>query len=260
GQLAGRRRHHRGPTWRSLSRDATLGHAHATRPPCSSHGTALNRANDGLDRREHLGVGAAAADVPAQVIADLVLGRGGVLAEQALHGHDHAPRAVAALERLVLQERLLDTVQLAVLGQPLDRRDLPVLDVAGQHETGADRLAVEQHRARAAHADATALQGPAQAQIVAQHVEERLVGLDQQLAPLAVDRRGDRLPHASLSWCRRMASSTRSGRIGISLTRAPPSALATALAIAGATAMIADSPMPLAPNGPSGCGVSTSNE
>src|SRR5262249_53194253 len=148
------------PTWRSLSDRARRRHAHITRPPCSGHRTLLHRADDGLDRGEHFAVRAAAADIPAQVIADLVLGRGGVLAEQALHGHDQPPRAVAALECLVLQERLLAAVQLAVLGQPLDRRDLPVLDVAGKHETGADRLAVEQHRARAAHADATALQGP----------------------------------------------------------------------------------------------------
>ena len=38
--------------------------------------------------------------------------------------HDHAGRAEPALEALRLDELLLHGMQLAVLGQPLDRRDL----------------------------------------------------------------------------------------------------------------------------------------
>ena len=48
-----------------------------------------------------------------------------------------------------------------------------------------------------------------------------------------------------------------SGFIGKSLMRIPPSALAMALPMAGATGGSAASPIPLAPKGPSGWGVST---
>src|SRR5262245_66687668 len=61
-------------------------------------------------------------------------------------------------------------------------------------------------------------------------------------------------------WLRSSAATILSGRIGKSLMRMPPSALAMALPIAGATGGNAASPTPLAPEGPSGWGVSTKTE
>src|SRR5262245_40821247 len=61
-------------------------------------------------------------------------------------------------------------------------------------------------------------------------------------------------------WLRSSAATILSGRIGKSLMRMPPSALAMALPIAGATGGNAASPTPLAPKGPSGWGVSTKTE
>src|SRR6516165_1903682 len=60
--------------------------------------------------------------------------------------------------------------------------------------------------------------------------------------------------------CSFTAFNTRSGRIGRSLIRKPPNALAIALPIAGSTGPNAASPTPFAPYGPSGCGVSTITE
>src|SRR5215510_11639134 len=57
-----------------------------------------------------------------------------------------------------------------------------------------------------------------------------------------------------------IAVRTRSGRSGKSLNRIPPNAFATAFPIAGSTDPSPASPTPLAPNGPSGCGVSTNND
>jgi hypothetical protein len=50
------------------------------------------------------------------------------LAQQRDRGHDLARRAVAALERVVLHERRLHRMQIAVVGgQPFDRGDLTAL-------------------------------------------------------------------------------------------------------------------------------------
>ena len=68
-------------------------------------------------------------------------------------------RAVAALERVVVDERLLQRVQLVAARQPFDRRDLRAVVRDRQREAGVHPPAVEQHRARAALAVVAALLG-----------------------------------------------------------------------------------------------------
>ena len=46
-------------------------------------------------------------------MADLVLGRSGIRAEQVKRGQQHARRAESALERVVLAERLLQRMEAA---------------------------------------------------------------------------------------------------------------------------------------------------
>src|SRR5215472_1946777 len=76
-------------------------------------------------------------------------------------GHDKlAGGAGAALEALVLDERL-DQVRLAA-GDALDRPDLPTLGAPGQEDAGADRVAIDQHRAGPADTHPTALPGAAE--------------------------------------------------------------------------------------------------
>ena len=65
------------------------------------------------DRRADVRVRGAAADVAAHELGDVLVGGGVALLEQLDGGHDLPGRAVAALERVVLDERLLHRVQLA---------------------------------------------------------------------------------------------------------------------------------------------------
>ena len=69
-------------------------------------------------------VAGAAAQVALEADPHLLLGGVRVLVEQVDALHDHPRRAEAALEAVALAEGLLHRVQLAVLGQPLDRGDL----------------------------------------------------------------------------------------------------------------------------------------
>ena len=71
-----------------------------------------------LHRPDDVVVAGAAADVALERVADLLLGRARVLAQQAHRGEHEAGRAVAALEARGARERLLDGVQRAVRREP----------------------------------------------------------------------------------------------------------------------------------------------
>ena len=94
--------------------------------------------------------------------------------------HDHAGRAVAALEAAVVDERLLERMQLAVAGEALDRRDVLALDVLQRGLARSDGLAVDDHRAGAADPGAAAVLRSGELEVGAQHPEERavLVGVE----------------------------------------------------------------------------------
>src|SRR3954464_15837234 len=102
-------------------------------------------------------VGGAAADVAAHELGDVLIRRGVALLEQLHRGHDLTGRAVAALEGVVLDERPLHRVKLAVRRQALDRRDL--VPLAGDRERQAREhpSAIHPDRAGAARALVAAL-------------------------------------------------------------------------------------------------------
>src|SRR5437763_13307487 len=68
-------------------------------------------------------VGAAAADVAFHEADDLFFAGTGILAEQGDARHDYARRAVAALQGVMIENRLLQWVQSPVAFQSLYRRD-----------------------------------------------------------------------------------------------------------------------------------------
>ena len=72
-----------------------------------------------LDGRDDVGIGAAAADIAAHQLADLVGGRAPALRRSGRPRADLAGRAVAALEGVVLDERLLHRVELAACARGL---------------------------------------------------------------------------------------------------------------------------------------------
>src|SRR3954462_7827731 len=63
---------------------------------------------DVAHRAHDVVVAGAAAEVALEPVADLFLARVRVAPEEVGGGHDHAGRAVAALERVVVPERLLE--------------------------------------------------------------------------------------------------------------------------------------------------------
>src|SRR6476659_2389949 len=143
------------------------------------------------DRLDDVLVPRAPAEVPLEGLADLRLRRRRVLLQVAGGRHQHARRAVAALESVVAMERILERVQGPVRpGQRLDRRDLAAVRLDGEERAGLHRLAVEVHRARAAGRRVAPDVGSGESQLLPEEVDEERARLDIGLAPRPVD--GDR--------------------------------------------------------------------
>ena len=123
-------------------------------------------------------VAGAAAEVARERLADLLLGRVRVALQQVGRGHDHARRAVAALQAVVLPERLLQRVQRAFLAHSLDRRDLGAVGLDGEQRAGLDRLAVEVDGARAAVGRVAADVRAGEPERLAQEVDQEQAGFD----------------------------------------------------------------------------------
>src|SRR5258707_375329 len=58
-----------------------------------------------------------------------------MIGEQLARGEDHAGRAEAALQGVVIPESLLERIELAVLSQPFDGEDLAPFRLDGEHGT-----------------------------------------------------------------------------------------------------------------------------
>ncbi len=98
---------------------------------------------------------------------------------------------------MLIPEGLLDRVQLAVLGQALDRRQAAALGLDGEHGAALDRLAVDQDRARAALARIASDMSACEPQVVSEIVHEQQARLDLMLVPAAVDGCRDLVFHHS---------------------------------------------------------------
>src|SRR6185436_13004139 len=119
-----------------------------------------------------------------------------VALEERAGGHQHARRAEAALQRVLLGEGFLHRVQLAALLQALDGVDAAAVGLHGEHRARLHRLAVELDRAHAAMRRVAADVGAGQAQVLADEVHQQQPRLDLGFAHRAVHRDADLVFHA----------------------------------------------------------------
>ena len=96
-------------------------------------------------------------------------------------------RAVAALERIVLDERCLHGMERVAGGKPLDSGDLRPLVHHCERQAGVDPPSLDQDRARAAGALVAPFLGSGQAQMLAQGVEERGARIQLQALRTTID-------------------------------------------------------------------------
>src|SRR5580692_9593727 len=105
------------------------------------------------DRRNEAGVSRAAAEMPFYRLANLSFRRLRVAAQQSRRRNHESRRAVAALYRMILSERFLQSRQL--IRKPLKPGYCPPRRLHRQHETRTDRLGNHQDAARPAISFAT---------------------------------------------------------------------------------------------------------
>src|SRR5437879_2803224 len=158
-------------------------------------------------------VGAAAADVRHRGV-DIGVARAAVLGEQRYRGHDLAGLAVAALRHVLGDPGPLHGVAPA-RRQPFDRGHALPGRRRDRHHAGAHRGAVEMHGAGAALGDAASELRAGEAEVVAQHPQERRVGRDVHGLAFAVAGEDDR-GHDALraAGCRESGVATGKGEGG----------------------------------------------
>src|SRR5262249_13237677 len=152
-----------------------------------------------LDRVDDVHVARAPAEVARDAPADLVLAGLRVLLEESVAGHEHARRAVSALETVLGHEAFLEGMKLAVLLEPLHRHDLPAI---GLHREDRARLhgpAVQEDGPGGAVCRAAADVRAREPKDLPDQVHEEETRLDVRLELLAVDGHLDlHAPH--LPW------------------------------------------------------------
>ena len=132
-------------------------------------------------------MGATAAQVASQRIADLLFAGLGCFVEQGLRGHQHAVDAIATLRGLRVNEGLLQTVGLGGRAQTLKRGDGFGLHRLRGGDTRADRLAIDHDGAGTALTQAATEFRALQAQLVTQGVQQWNVWISVELSFFTVD-------------------------------------------------------------------------
>src|ERR1700722_13255721 len=142
-----------------------------------------------MDRIDDAVIGPAAAEIAAHPLPQLIVTeryhlrleiRSDVtrhavakLGRHADRRADLTGRAIAALESVVFDERLLQGMQRAGSAEALDRGDLAALILNGQSEAGIDALAINQNGASAAGPLIAPLLRAEKVQMFAQEIEKR---------------------------------------------------------------------------------------
>src|SRR5262244_2119912 len=158
-------------------------------------------------------IAGAAAVIAGEMHADLFAARNAAAGEQFLRGEQHARRAVAALQGVARDERLLQIGDLVRSGHAFDGVDARAVALHRQHQAAAHDHPVDAYAARAAYAVLAADMTARERDVVAQEVDQRLARVDPFAHLLAVHGDGDvveALAHdgARASCCATRRSST----------------------------------------------------
>src|SRR5467141_1585378 len=133
-----------------------------------------------------LDVARAAAEVARQSVLDFVACRLGIRGEECFGGKEKGRRAVPALRGTQVGERLLQGMELAALRHGFDGAHGVTGGREAQHETRQHGRSIEQHGARAAFAQFAAVLRSGESEILAQHLEQRLVRRECHFCRFAV--------------------------------------------------------------------------
>jgi hypothetical protein len=147
-----------------------------------------------LDGGHNVGVSAAATDVAAHELADLIRSFRLALRDQTGRRADLPRRAVPALESVVVDERLLQRMQRAVDSEAFNRGDLGTVVHHRKCQAGIDAPSVNEHRAGATLSLIAALFRSGQLQVLAHEIEDRRARIEREGMRGSVDLQAHRDP------------------------------------------------------------------
>src|SRR5262249_52324008 len=142
------------------------------------------RVLNGLD---DLVVARAAAQVAGDAVPDLLVRRIGMPLQEVARAHQHAGRAEAALQAVLLPEALLQRVERAALCQTLDGLDGAAVGLDGEDGAALHGATVEADGAGAAARRVATDVRTGQPEVLADEVDEQRAGADLAAVLLAVD-------------------------------------------------------------------------
>src|SRR3977135_29253 len=140
---------------------------------------------------------AASAQIMAQGFEHVGLGRMRGAHQQRLGAHDHAVETVATLRGLFPDEGVLHRIGMIACAKTLERHNVALDAAADRDNAGPRHDAVNEYGTGPAFAEPAAVFRSVQFKIVAQHVEQRGLGVSVDVVDPAVDCQADRgLRHA----------------------------------------------------------------
>src|SRR5882757_9766593 len=143
-------------------------------------------------RLDDVVIAGAAADVALEFLPHGGLVEAAAMARHDVdRGHDHARRAIAALQAMIVAERGLHRMQFVALGDAFDGGDIGAVGLSHQHGAGFHCAAIDMHDAGAALAGIATDMGAGQAQMIAQEMDKERPVLDVGRYRLAVYRQFD---------------------------------------------------------------------
>src|SRR5215471_15371394 len=144
----------------------------------------LHRIDDGL-------IAGAAAVIAGEMGPDLFAARNAAAGQQFLRGQQHARRAIAALQGVARDERLLQVGDLVRISHAFDGVDARAVALHRQHQAAAHHHPVDTYTTGAAYAVLAADVTARERDVFAQKVDQRLARVDPFAHLLAVDDDGD---------------------------------------------------------------------
>ena len=198
-------------------REGRLARARSARSACARDGLSPGL----LYGCDYVFVGAATADVSTHGGAHIVIAGANWLVHERCGRHDLPRSTVAALHSVMVEKCLLHGMQLSVMLQPFNRRDLVILVHYRESEAGIQPAAVHMNSACAALSVVTALLRAEEVQVLAQRIQKGHPRLQRQAMIRTIDAQCDRNSsgctfRSGRSLCRRSFCDARGMRNGCS--------------------------------------------
>ena len=114
-----------------------------------------------------------------------------MLLQQVMAAHDHAGRAEAALQAVLLPKALLDSMQPVAVSEAFDRSDFVTIGLDGKHSAGFHSTAVHENRAGTTERSLTSYMRAGESGEFAQEMDKEQARLNWCAMLDSIDGNGD---------------------------------------------------------------------